>query len=157
MSRKKLIALVLICLPPLLVAWWLSVGVRHLRNLQLDLAASRGDTAAVRRLLSEGAYHDPLPLQMAARKGHTEVVLAILDADARLHPHNPMVDARNALGQTALMVASEAGKLETVKALLERKADPNVKASNKLTALKAAQQNGHGDVVELLRQWGARE
>ena len=55
--------------------------------------------------------------------------------------------------KTILMVACEYGDLETVRALLDAGADPNVRRNG--TALTLAEQNGHEVIVDLLLERGA--
>jgi len=91
--------------------------------VDLRIAASLGDTARVRDLLDAGAsvhdrdaYRGAPPLYFAAQQNHAEVIALLLDAGAAL-------DDRNAAGDTALHVASSAGALAAVEALLARGAD----------------------------------
>ncbi|HEX3446478.1 MAG TPA: ankyrin repeat domain-containing protein [Chthoniobacterales bacterium] len=62
------------------------------------------------------------------------------------------VNAQNAAGKTALMVASERGKTGLTKQLLDRKADPNVTGPDGVTALILAAQNDQPDIVKILLQ-----
>ena len=54
------------------------------------------------------------------------------------------------------MAAAAHGDLETVRALIEGKADLNAKTSNGKTALMLATAAGHQDVVQLLKSTGAQ-
>ena len=60
-------------------------------------------------------------------------------------------------GNTALMLAANRGRLEAVRMLLQAGADPNLKAKDGWTALQAAEMIGDDEIVELLRDAGARE
>ena len=54
-------------------------------------------------------------------------------------------------GYTALMFAARDGHLPVVQFFVESKADVNAKGDNGMTTLKLAEQNGHDDIVELLK------
>lgn len=116
----------------------LSVGSGN--NLMLRHAAAKGQTEAVKYLLSQGAdysvfNHDPL--HDAAQNGHVETVAALLDAGSDIHAG----DGR------ALTVAARKGQTEVVKLLLARGADP---ARNDQEALRRAADNGHAEIVRLI-------
>ena len=59
------------------------------------------------------------------------------------------MDASDADGDTALIIAARCNQLETVKLLLKRKADPRVQNELGCTALHAAARNGHLEVARL--------
>jgi hypothetical protein len=65
------------------------------------------------------------------------------------------VNAKNADGTTALMLASQQGHLAVVQNLLSAKADVNIQAGSGNTALILAAQEGHQDVVQALIAAGA--
>ena len=77
--------------------------------------------------------------------GHTDVVKALLDANAQ-------VDAQGPDGRTALMVAAENGHTGVVKALLDANAPVDAQDELGRRALDYAAWNGHTDVVELLEK-----
>ena len=85
-------------------------------------------------------------LTSAAGQGHTETVKALIELG---------VDV-NADDGSGLMAAALEGRTETVKALIEAGADVNAKDMNGDTALTWAAGPGHTEIVEILRQAGAR-
>ena len=142
------------------------------------------DRATVEALLKKGVdpdtvspKGDPLVL-IAVREGKLEVLKTVL-------AHRPKVNARNALGETALMHAAIRGRMDMVKLLLEsgaavnqpgwtpliyaaagnqpdiarlfieRGANVNAAAENGTTALMMAAREGHLPVVLLLMEKGA--
>jgi ankyrin repeat protein len=124
------------------------------RNRQLVLAAERGDTAEVRRLIAAGAdvnwqdeKQDSAFLAAGAR-GRTEVVKLTLAAGANLK-------STNRYGGTALIPACHYGHLETVKVLLATAIDVNHVNRLGWTALLEAVILGdggptHTEIVRLL-------
>lgn len=96
----------------------------------LHWAASRGNIAATRMLVSAGARLDPLtrngnytPLHLAAQNGRAETVRALLAAGAN-------VNARTSSGgASALHFAASSGDAATVEALIEKGAPVNGRES----------------------------
>lgn len=87
-------------------------------------------------------------------------------ADAGLELVNELIEAHadiNACdihGTTALIVASVKGNMDLVKALLKAGADLNATANNEgesLTALNAAEREGHMEVADFLRAWDTKQ
>jgi len=125
-----------------------ALGKSHapLSEHELMAAASRGDSA----------------LHAAVRLGHVDQARYLIEHGAR-------IDLTNKLGKSPLLVAAEEGKLEAVKLLLEKGADPNsVEADhrrNRLSlakhsmgqnsALIVAVEQGHEDVAKALIEAGA--
>ena len=65
------------------------------------------------------------------------------------------VNARSAEGKTALLLAAEKGRDETVRTLLESGAEVDAADAAGQTALERAAREGHRDVVADLRRAGA--
>ena len=86
-------------------------------------------------------------LHAAARKGHSQVVEALLIAGAEVES--------GCDSKTPLMVAAEGGDLATVRVLLDRQAAIGARSSNGNTALHLAAANGHEPIARMLIDWGA--
>jgi tetratricopeptide (TPR) repeat protein len=65
------------------------------------------------------------------------------------------VDAKAEDGSTALMIASNTGRIDAVRLLLSLGANPNVKSVNGWTALLGAADEGYEEVVKVLLESGA--
>ena len=65
------------------------------------------------------------------------------------------VNASNAYGTTALMLAAANGRLRMVRALLKHGADPNALRNDKFTPLLLATFFGHEAIVKVLVEYGA--
>jgi hypothetical protein len=110
-------------------------AIPHAPISDLVIAARDGDTAAIRRLAAQGA--DPnapsggngwTPLLHAIHKHQNASIAALLDAGAD-------VNRGDDKGVTPLMMAAGYGYDDTVRLLLERKADARIKRPNGETAL----------------------
>jgi ankyrin repeat protein len=86
--------------------------------------------------------------QLAAYKGHTEIVKLLLKAGAK-------VDAWVGRAGTALLAAANRGHGIIVKDLLDYGTDPNERIFDNGTAIAQAAQHGHTEVVHLLLIGGA--
>ncbi len=105
-------------------------------------ASIRGHVDVVRLLLNAQANPDiedhlgRLALVSASGCGHTDVVHLLIDAHANVD------DPQGLEGYTPLMCAAARGRIKVVEALIEAKADPNIKTLHGNTALMLASQ-GH--------------
>jgi len=121
----------------------------------LMLAVILGNAETVQALLEAGADEDitigggPTAFMLAALVGNTEIVQIFLEAGTD-------VNHKNNDGMTALMFASE-GQTETVRVLLDAGADVNAENNDSGTALMVAEDEGHTEIVELLKKAGAQE
>ena len=70
---------------------------------------------------------------------------------------NAKPNAQTRQGVTALMVASRLGYAEVVRALLDKKADPNTPDFTGRTALAYARQSGRATIEAMLRRAGGHE
>lgn len=83
-----------------------------------------------------------------AREGDTGQLVEFID-------HGLPVDAADADANTLLMLASYHGHAETVRALLARGADPDLRNARDQSAIAGALFKGADDVVAVLRDAGA--
>ncbi|HTK29864.1 MAG TPA: ankyrin repeat domain-containing protein [Vicinamibacterales bacterium] len=118
-------------------------------------AARRGDKAAVRRLLKEGADVNAAPadgmsaLHWAALQGDVDLAKMLIFAGAG-------VSASTRLGgYTPLLMAATNGDAAMIDALVSAGADPKAANGNGTTALMLAAASGHADAVTLLLDRGA--
>lgn len=119
----------------------------------LNLAAARGDVAAVQALLSRGidpnarGHHGETALMAAAECGHAALAALLMDAGAE-------AELRSKAGTTALMYAALNGHAGVVRTLLTRGAKTDA-GEGRLTPLMFAASGGHAEVAELLLAAGA--
>jgi len=97
---------------------------------------------------NSGGKSELPPLIIASREGYIEIIKLLIGAKAE-------INAKDGIGNTALIEAAQNGHIEIVKFLLDRKADFTVKNVNGTTAL--ASSSGHNDIKELLKKAGAKE
>ncbi len=83
--------------------------------------------------------------------GNTETAKALIEAGAD-------VNAKHGDGVTPLLLAAREGQAETVKLLIKAGADVNAEIENgfTVTVVEMAEMSGHPEIVEILKQAGAR-
>jgi hypothetical protein len=119
-------------------------------------AALLGDTERIEKLLSQGANVNEVSddgstaLMWAAGCNHPAALEAVLKAGAS-------VNAARRDGATALMAAATADRPKNLEMLLKAGADPNVRDAEGETGLSIATFKGYSDIVQLLKQAGARQ
>ncbi|GMH87442.1 hypothetical protein TrVE_jg11574 [Triparma verrucosa] len=86
-------------------------------------------------------------LSFAAQKGFTEICSLLIERGADVNAFSN--------GSTSLIQASHFGRVDTVKLLLSKNADPKLSNAKKTTALMRAAQEGHLSIVKLLTSSGA--
>lgn len=101
-------------------------------------------------------------LHVACWNGHTEVASFILKFVSTRSPRERFVeflDHRNKWGKTALMDATERGRLDIVKLLREQQYNADYRLANEknVTALHSSSFNGHKEVVALLLTTASEE
>jgi len=74
----------------------------------------------------------------------------------RLLAMQPDINARDATGRTALMLAILHGQTDAVSALLAYGADPNAADTHGTTPLQAARATGRPAIIAALQRYGAR-
>jgi ankyrin repeat protein len=112
----------------------------------LMIAALKGQTALVRKLVDRGAdVNKPgwAPLHYAATGGHLEIMNLLLE-------HHAFIDAESPNGTTPLMMAAHYGTPAAVKLLLEAGADTAMRNQLGLTAIDFAQRANRADSAELI-------
>jgi len=91
----------------------------------------------------------PTALRSAAASGDTAQTALLLDQGA-------VLDARDELGRTALMLAVMQNRPDVARLLLDRGADPNVADNSGQTPLQQAKQAHLGEMASMLERAGAR-
>ncbi|XP_017130383.1 ankyrin repeat domain-containing protein 29 [Drosophila gunungcola] len=124
-------------------------------DVQLHMAAMRGDEVALLRVLDSGKVHvdckdedGTTPLILAAAGGHTYCVMELLDQGA-----DP--NSRRLTGTTPLFFAAQGGHLDVVKILIKAGANVDTPSADGGTPLFVAAQGGHVKIVRELLDCGA--
>ncbi|KAF2137071.1 uncharacterized protein K452DRAFT_114054 [Aplosporella prunicola CBS 121167] len=124
----------------------------------LQIAASRGHTAAVMALLEAGApvYRARGPLRVAAERGWVGTVKAILDSGFDVGRWDPYFDQEpGALGREAVFWAVVRGYGDVVRVLGEGGCDVNgARWGGREVMVVEARRSGHEDVVKVLLELG---
>jgi hypothetical protein len=88
----------------------------------------------------------PTPLMLACTM-KTGILEKLLSVNTQLFD----INRRNYAGQTALMLATQAGIINNIKILLDAGADPEITDNFGLTILQAAQQTGNQKIIDLIQ------
>jgi ankyrin repeat protein len=97
----------------------------------------------------------PVPQELAAELRRAAEIGDIPKLQALLGKQ-PVIDARDEDGRTALMLATLHGQTAAVDALLARGADPNAADARGMTPLQAAVAGNQRAIVAALQRAGAR-
>jgi ankyrin repeat protein len=114
----------------------------------LMIASYKGDVAMVKALLDKEAEPNNTgwtALHYAAAIGNDEIVQMLLDASA-------YIDAGSPNNTTPIMMAARAGKILTVKLLLDSGADVTLKNDVGMNAIDLAKKFDHNDIADGLTQ-----
>jgi hypothetical protein len=123
---------------------------RSARSVASGAAALSYSPAPSPAAASAARLMDPAAqLRQAAELGDVPALQALLGKQ-------PVIDARDAGGRTALMLATLHGRTQVVEVLLSAGADPNAADARGTTPLQAALAADQTDIVAALRRAGAR-
>ncbi|MBN1309437.1 MAG: ankyrin repeat domain-containing protein [Chitinispirillaceae bacterium] len=124
--------------------------------MNLIRASAKGDLAAVKKLVNEGADVNDTdaggrsPLLEAAWGGYNDVVKFLIDRGAK-------VNSADTSGFTPLMRAVEEGHATIVAALIKRRADVNTRGNVRgVTPLMLAAEKGDVKIIDMLLSHGAK-
>lgn len=122
--------------------------VKLLLDRGADLSAKKNDGATAMALSGRSKtmvdlLKSVVALVDAAGKGDNEMLKGLIDKGT---PLNGLDEG----GNSALAAAAYGGKTDTVKLLLEKGANPNIKKADGETPLSLATAQKHGGIVELL-------
>lgn len=145
-----------------LVSRGANVNMRHGGWTILMFAAREDHPEVAKILLDNGAdvnatgeergeWSGATALTIAAEKGHTDIVKVLLARGANVNAQN------NHGSNTALMYAAEFDYPDVVKVLLASGANVTPKDKDGETALMTAKRRGRTEIMQLLKDAGARE
>ena len=87
----------------------------------------------------------------AALNGNKEILRLLIEKDEEV------INLKGSFGCTPLIAASEEGRVDVCKYLIGRKADINIQDDKGETAIQLASNNNHIDIVDFLKQNGAKD
>ena len=123
-------------------------------------ACLRGNLTIVKELLNHGAdlfvknTDEEVPLHAACKEGYAEIVKEILLRNQG--KDNNLIEDRDSRGNAPMHLATESGHLETVKALLESKANPSVRNHDEVHPIHIAAGHGYLDICRILVEYDPR-
>ena len=142
-----------------------SAVIRLLLENRADVNATDGGSATALMYAAENGCRDIVQLlRNAGAVGdlYSSAALGETDAVARFLTKHDVNEKFFYNGQTALWIAARNGHLETVQYLIQHKANVNVKTEGEkpeecVSVLKAAKEQGHDNIVEVLTKASAKE
>ncbi|MFB3896336.1 MAG: ankyrin repeat domain-containing protein [bacterium] len=123
----------------------------------LMAAGMRGQTEVAKALIAKGAEVNArtdtglTPLMLPARLGYTSLVKELVEHGAEIN------EQKNEYRMTPLMLAAMKGNTEVVQFLVDKGAKVDLKNKDGETALMLAKEQKHLDIVEILKQAGAKK
>ena len=120
-------------------------------------AVTTGDTVTVIKYLDAGTisvkdvFFGWTPLLSAASKNQLAVVKILAEHGADLNYRHPITK------MTSAAHAAYEGNNELLEYLLQKGADPNIKARANVSLIRLARDQGHPDTVQLLTKYGAKD
>ena len=131
----------------------------RLGDTALMNAALKGHIEIVEFLISKGA-----DVNLKDNSGNTALIDSAkyargsaCDIMALLVDNDADVNAKNKLGLTALIFAAQGGQVENIGCLIAEGADVNAKSKSGETALKLAEMSERKEIIDLLKENGAKE
>ena len=128
-------------------------AINYSGRLPLSTAAMNGHTDAVLMLIRQNANRKfpecidcPIALTAVLGKNNVETILQLL----KDRTNSESVNATDSTNITALMLAADLGRLESVKILIEHGADIHGRDCDNIQAKDRASYSGHTDVVSYL-------
>ena len=122
-------------------------GPRHTETVRLLVAAGANVNLADRQGVT--------PLAHARKRGFDSMAAILEQAGGQVRLSDGTIDARDALGRTALLRATYAGDVKAVRALLEAGADVNLRDSMLNNPFLYAGAEGMLEIVRLTAEAGA--
>jgi ankyrin repeat protein len=117
----------------------------HGSNLY-DLA-SAGGHLEILEILESLQVKNNHPFHAAAGRGDLKTIKKMLKSGRS-------INEKDAFGATPLIIATVSGKIDIVKFLLGKKADPKIEAKDGYTLMHAAAFSGKKELVQLAYDWG---
>lgn len=125
----------------------------------LMIAALKGHLEIVELLIANGAA-----LSLNDKSGNTALIESAkygresaCEIIALLAANGARIGAANRFGMTAMMYAAQGGHIENVSCLIAAGADVNAKSKSGESVLEFAEMSSRRDIIDLLRENGARE
>jgi len=126
-------------------------------QMEFSTAVSDGNVAVVKKYLDAGEFKPNMiifgwtPFLSAAVKNQLAVVKLMVERGADLNYKHPLTK------MTAVGYASYDGNVELLEYLLQKGADPNIKAKGGVSMLRLAKDAGQEKSVVILLKYGAKD
>jgi len=130
-------------------------GTAASSDSETDARRTQAITPPVSGMFTAPRAAAPVPQELAAELRRAAEIGDVAKLQSLLGKQ-PVIDARDEDGRTALMLATLNGQAAAVDALLARGADPNAADARGITPLQAAVAGNHPAIVTALQRAGAR-